>query len=96
MKKTFAEFFAGIGLMRMGLELGGWKIVLANDIDEQKEEMYRANFPDADEHFLSGDIHKLPAREVPTAALATASFPCNNISLVDAREGLAGDRSLAF
>jgi hypothetical protein len=27
----------------MGLELGGWEILLANDIDEQKKEMYFAN-----------------------------------------------------
>ena len=31
--KTVAEFFAGIGLMRMGLEKAGWKTVFANDID---------------------------------------------------------------
>ena len=31
-KKTFAEFFAGIGLMRMGLKLGGWEVPFANDI----------------------------------------------------------------
>jgi len=52
MKKTFAEFFAGIGLMRMGLELGGWQILFANDIDEQKKAMYSANFPNAERHFL--------------------------------------------
>ena len=96
MKKTIAEFFAGIGLMRMGLELGGWEVVFANDIDEQKREMYCANFPDADEHFLLGDIHKIPAREVPTVSLATASFPCNDLSLAGAREGLDGDSSSVF
>ena len=89
MKKTFAEFFAGIGLMRMGLELAGWEILFANDIDEQKKEMYCANFPDADDHFLLGDIHKIPAREIPAVSLATASFPCNDLSLPGAREGLA-------
>ena len=31
-KKTFAEFFAGIGLMRIGLEQAGWSIAFANDI----------------------------------------------------------------
>jgi hypothetical protein len=31
-KKTFAEFFAGVGLMRIGLERGGWQIASANDI----------------------------------------------------------------
>jgi site-specific DNA-cytosine methylase len=30
-QKTFAEFFAGIGLMRIGLERGGWRIAFAND-----------------------------------------------------------------
>ncbi len=82
--------------MRMGLELGGWEVLFANDIDEQKKEMYCANFPDADEHFLLGDIHKIPAREIPTVALATASFPCNDLSLAGAREGLDGENSSAF
>ena len=30
--KTVAEFFAGIGLMRIGLENAGWRIALANDM----------------------------------------------------------------
>lgn len=38
--KSFAEFFAGIGLMRMGLERQGWSIAFANDIDPQKKQMY--------------------------------------------------------
>jgi site-specific DNA-cytosine methylase len=29
--KTVAEFFAGIGLMRIGLENAGWRIALAKD-----------------------------------------------------------------
>ncbi|QOJ13107.1 MAG: DNA cytosine methyltransferase [Chthonomonadaceae bacterium] len=28
---TFAEFFAGIGLVRLGLERSGWKCLFAND-----------------------------------------------------------------
>jgi DNA (cytosine-5)-methyltransferase 1 len=31
--RTFAEFFAGIGLMRISLENAGWRIAFANDID---------------------------------------------------------------
>jgi site-specific DNA-cytosine methylase len=45
--KTFAEFFAGIGLMRLGLEQQGWKIAFANDICTEKYEMYAAHFEDA-------------------------------------------------
>ena len=94
-KKTFAEFFAGIGLMRMGLERAGWHISFANDIDEDKWQMYKTHFGDSGE-FVLGDVHQLDASEIPSVALATASFPCNDLSLAGARAGLAGDHSSAF
>lgn len=95
-QKTFAEFFAGIGLVRMGLELQGWSIAFANDLDKQKYEMYEAHFGDAKKHFILDDVHELPATKVPTVTLATASFPCNDLSLAGAREGLHGKESSAF
>jgi len=95
LKKTFAEFFAGIGLMRIGLERGGWSIAFANDIEEDKWQMYRDHFGDTGE-FVLGDIHKLDAATMPTVALATASFPCNDLSLAGARRGLEGSQSSAF
>jgi DNA (cytosine-5)-methyltransferase 1 len=95
-KKTFAEFFAGMGLMRMGLESQGWKVLFANDIDPQKEEMYKAAFPKADNHFKPGDIHGFSPHQIPTVTLATASFPCNDLSLAGSREGLGGKNSSAF
>jgi DNA (cytosine-5)-methyltransferase 1 len=95
--KRFIEFFAGIGLMRAGLEARGWSISLANDIDPQKREMYEANFDDAGEHFVLADIHELhKKRAIPPAALVTASFPCNDLSLAGARAGLKGEQSSAF
>ena len=95
-RKTFAEFFAGIGLMRLGLEREGWKIAFANDICQEKYEMYAAHFEDADDHFIVEDINKLDAAEVPTVTLATVSFPCNDLSLAGARAGLKGKQSSAF
>jgi len=94
--RTVAEFFAGIGLMRLGLEQAGWRVQFANDIDPQKAAMYRANFPDAAAHFCLGDIHQIPASEIPSVTLATASFPCNDLSLAGGREGLHGENSSAF
>ena len=85
--KSFAEFFAGIGLMRMGLERADWKISFANDIDEDKWCMYRDHFGDTGE-FILGDVHGLDPKSVPEVALATASFPCNDLSLAGARKGL--------
>ena len=93
--QTFAEFFAGIGLMRIGLERAGWRIAFANDIDEDKWRMYRDNFGDTGE-FVIGDVHQLDVTKVPSVALATASFPCNDLSLAGARKGLAGEQSSAF
>jgi DNA (cytosine-5)-methyltransferase 1 len=94
-EKTFAEFFAGIGLMRIGLESEGWKIALANDIDSDKWQMYKDHFGDTGE-FIVDDIHRLKPRQIPNVMLATASFPCNDLSLAGARHGLAGEQSSAF
>lgn len=93
---TFAEFFAGIGLMRLGLEQAGWKIRFANDLDPKKLEMYKAKFPDADKHYLLQDVHEVGADDLPTVDLATASFPCTDLSLAGARKGLGGKQSSAF
>jgi len=94
-EKTIAEFFAGIGLMRTGLEKAGCRIALANDIDRDKWQMYKDHLGDTGE-FIVGDIHELKPSQVPTVSLATASFPCNDLSLAGARHGLAGAQSSAF
>ncbi len=94
--KVFAEFFAGIGLMRLGLERAGWRIAFANDIDSEKEYMYKRHFKNANSHFLLQDIHKLSADLVPDVSLATASFPCTDLSHAGRREGLGGRQSSAF
>lgn len=96
MDKTFVEFFAGIGLVRLGLELAGWKAKFANDIDEKKYEIYWDNFDDAIETYSPGDIHDLSQADIPTVTLATASFPCTDLSLAGYRRGLAGEQSGAF
>ncbi len=95
-QKTFAEFFAGIGLMRIGLEHQSWSISFANDIDPQKYKMYKGHFIDADTHFIPCDIYDISADHVPTVTLMTASFPCNDLSLAGARQGLQGKQSSAF
>jgi DNA (cytosine-5)-methyltransferase 1 len=95
-ERTVAEFFAGIGLMRMGLEQAGWQVIWANDIDEDKKRMYQGHYSSDDAHFQLGDVHDLAGDDIPTVALATASFPCNDLSLAGARRGLAGEHSGAF
>lgn len=94
--KTVAEFFAGIGLMRMGLDNAGWTTTFANDIDPTKRSLYLNHFTGSGDHFLLDDIHNLRATQVPTVDLATASFPCTDLSLAGRRAGLDGEHSSAF
>jgi DNA (cytosine-5)-methyltransferase 1 len=90
---AFAEFFAGIGLMRRGLESSGlWHAAWANDIDERKFEMYRLAFPRGDT-FQLGDVGTVAGADLPDVTLATASFPCVDLSLAGYRNGLSGLRS---
>lgn len=92
----FAEFFAGIGLVRMGLERAGWRVAYANDIDPKKYAQYQAHFRDADEHFQLSDIHEVDADRIPDVQLATASFPCTDLSVAGGRRGLNTGESSAF
>jgi len=94
--KTVAEFFAGIGLMRLGLQREGWKVAFANDIAHDKYMMYSAQFGEAESHFVVEDIHSLEAAHIPTVTMATASFPCNDLSLAGMRKGLGGKQSSAY
>lgn len=97
--KTFCEFFAGIGLVRRGLTGGGRECVYANDIDPKKRRMYEAAYPDSSGHFHEGDVWDTDgvlARVPPRPFLATASFPCVDLSLAGHYRGMAGEHSSTF
>jgi DNA (cytosine-5)-methyltransferase 1 len=92
----FYEFFAGGGMARLGLG-EGWSCLYANDFDPVKAATYRANFPEAHDHFHEGDIWAVKPVELPDRAdLAWASSPCQDFSLAGNRAGLKGGRSSAF
>lgn len=94
--RTAAEYFAGIGLVRLGLERAGWNVIFANDIAAEKYEMYSSYFQDAPEHYRLGDIFELDVTSIPETVLATSSFPCIDLSLAGNQNGLAGKHSGAF
>lgn len=93
----FAEFFAGIGLVRMGLEAAStdFECVFANDLDESKQAMYAYHFGLTD-HIDGSDVHKLDGDSIPDIELATASFPCTDLSLAGGRAGIHKGESSAF
>ena len=85
------EFFAGMGLMRAGLETVGIRTVYANDVDETKAKLYAANWGHEELHV--GDIRALEGEKIPDAELVTASFPCTDMSLAGRYKGLNGSQS---
>ncbi|MYE68090.1 MAG: DNA (cytosine-5-)-methyltransferase [Acidimicrobiia bacterium] len=86
-----AEFFAGMGLMRAGLESAGVRTVFANDFDGNKAALYRANW--GDDALVVDDIRNLRGDDIPDVGVATASFPCTDMSLAGNLAGLEGAES---
>ncbi len=93
---TAVEYFAGIGLVRLGLENAGWQIVFANDFSPEKQEMYRHAFPDDVHPYSTENVFDLDPDSIPPATLATSSFPCTDLSLAGNRNGIHGTHSSAF
>ena len=86
-----AEFFAGMGLVRAGLERAGVTTVFANDIDPTKAALYRANW--GTDELVMDDICNLTGGDIPDVEVATASFPCTDMSLAGNLAGLNGSES---
>jgi DNA (cytosine-5)-methyltransferase 1 len=96
---TALEFFAGIGLVRLGLESAGFRVAWANDIKPAKRDMYAGHFgaQAGAEEFTLGDIADLSGGDMPSGvSLAWASFPCIDLSLAGWRRGLGGSCSSVF
>jgi DNA (cytosine-5)-methyltransferase 1 len=93
-RNTAAEFFAGVGLVRLGLEQANIDVVFATDIDKTKFRSYAANFGANDFHLA--DIRSLSGADIPNVQIATASFPCTDLSLAGKRAGLKGEHSGMF
>ncbi len=96
---TSADFFAGIGLMRMGLHDGGWRTVWANDYEATKRRLYYHNLGDERVGFTLEDrsIHDVGVRSVPRVGLIAACFPCTDLSLAGKQRGIeAGPQSSAY
>ena len=90
----FIDFFAGAGLVRLGLE-PEWTCVWANDIDPRKQDVYERWFGHGE--FALGDIADVRIDALPTGVdMAWASFPCQDLSLAGRRQGMSAERSGTF
>lgn len=89
-----AEFFAGIGLVRLAYEAAGVDVVFANDIEPFKASVYREAFGHDD--LVVDDVRNVSGEDVPDIEIAAASFPCTDLSLAGNRLGLNGEHSGMF
>ena len=91
---TALDFFAGSGLVRLGLA-PEFQTLWANDNCPKKQAVYVANNPSEEFHLDS--IHDVHGADLPAADLAWASFPCQDLSLAGDLSGMRiGTRSGLF
>jgi DNA (cytosine-5)-methyltransferase 1 len=58
--------------------------------------MYSAHFKNSNQHSRAQDIFSISPSDIPNTLLATASFPCIDLSLAGNMKGLDGEHSSSF
>lgn len=95
----FIDLFAGIGGIRMGLELAAKKsgckseCVFTSEIKEAAIRILKQNHP---EDRISGDITKVNADHIPGFDVLCGGFPCQAFSAAGNRDGFADTRGTLF
>ena len=94
-EKTVAEFFAGIGLMRIGLERVGWRVVLVKVADKDTGLICRYHFGDPGD-LVAGKDHCPKDGPLSKRVLVTIVCSRNQVHSSVARKGLIGEPPSAF
>lgn len=92
----FLDFFAGIGLFRLGLEQAGWTCKGHCEIDKYANMSYQAMHRIKEGEWFEEDITKVSAQSLPDVDLWTGGFPCQDVSMAGERRGLYGERTGLF
>lgn len=80
-----ADFFAGIGGIRIGLERAGFQTVFANDFDPFCKITYDSNFKEI--KLTVDDIFNIEPETLPKIDLFAGGFPCQPFSIAGYRKG---------
>ncbi len=92
-KITLGSLFDGIGVFPLAATLHGITPLWASEIEKAPISITRRHFPDM-EHL--GDITKLDGGKIPAVHVLTFGSPCQNLSQIGNRTGLAGEKSSLF
>ncbi len=85
---TVAGLFAGIGGIELGLERAGFRTKFLCECDPGAQAVLRKHFPMVP---LWSDITSLEV--LPDVTLATAGFPCQDLSQAGSMQGISGPKS---
>ena len=87
------SLFDGIGVFPLAAVRCGIEPVWASEIEKAPISITKRHFPDMD-HL--GDVTKLDGRDLPPVHIITFGSPCQNLSQIGNRKGLAGEKSSLF
>ena len=90
---TLGNLFDGIGVFPLAASRHGITPVWASEIEKVPISITKRHFPDM---LHLGDITKLKGSEIPPVHIITFGSPCQNLSTIGFREGLAGSKSGLF
>jgi DNA (cytosine-5)-methyltransferase 1 len=91
-KFTTADFFAGIGGIRIAFENECFVNVFSNEIDEFACKTYESNFGENPK----GDVTKIKFSEIPDHDVFLAGFPCQSFSIAGRKLGFEDTRGTLF
>ncbi|KAF3999075.1 DNA cytosine methyltransferase [Glaciimonas immobilis] len=90
---TIGSLFAGIGGFDLGFEQAGFKTVWQVEINPVCRAVLASRFPDATQY---DDVRLCGAHNLPYVDVITGGFPCQDVSAMGKRRGLAGSRTGLF
>lgn len=80
-----ADFFAGVGGIRLGFERAGFRTVFSNDFDASCKITYDHNFKNS--KLVVQDITTIESKKLPEFDILLAGFPCQPFSIAGHRKG---------
>ncbi|MDO5623777.1 MAG: DNA (cytosine-5-)-methyltransferase [Pseudomonadota bacterium] len=87
------SLFAGIGGIDLGFEQAGFATAWQVEIDPLLREVLALRFPHAQRH---ADVRTVGAHNLTPVDVLVGGFPCQDVSSMGARAGLAGARTGLF
>lgn len=90
---TLGSLFDGIGVFPLAASCNGILPLWASEIVKAPVSITKRHFPQM-EHL--GDITKLDGGAIPAVHIITFGSPCQNLSQIGNRQGLAGEKSSLF